>query len=109
MIFLLKFSIYFTVSFFILNFPIGNKKVFNHIEVYTDPVSNKIYEKIGSSSNEIISEGKKATKKLFNNTSKKDVVRTGHSSRFKKSNSLPKDEYTPEEREALLKILNQEN
>ena len=109
MIFLIKFSIYFTISFFILNFPISDKKIFNHLEALTDPIANKVYKKIGTNSDEFLKEGKKVTKKLFNNTSEKDVVRTGHSSSFKKANSLPKDDYTPEEREALLKILNQDH
>ena len=108
MIFLIKFAVYFTISFLILNFPVADKKIFNHIEVLTDPVANKFYKKIGSRSKDILDEGKKVTKKMFNNTSKKDVIRTGQSSSFKKSNSLPKDDYTPEERDALLKILNQE-
>ncbi len=107
--FILKFLFYFTVSFLILNFPIGEKKVFNHIENISDPYAKKVYNAIYKQTKEVFKEGAKASKQAFNNTSiKEDIVKTQKSSQqAKKKVNLPKDSYTPEEESALLKILSE--
>ncbi len=105
--FIIKFLIYFTVSFLILNFPISKKKIFNHIEGVSDPYAQKVYKAISKQAKEVFSEGAKASKQAFNNTSiKEDVVNnTKSANQGKKPVNLPKDSYTPEERNALLNIL----
>lgn len=114
---MLRFGIYFTVSFLILAFPVAqNKTVFESINKPLRPYTEKVYSTISFYLNTSLSEGKEITAKLFNNTAKKvDFVKRESSGISKDQMKEAEDlnaldeyqhgEYTIEEREALLKVL----
>ena len=96
--FLIKFLLYFSLSFFILNIPISGNPLFYSLENVARPVTDKIFTFMKEKSTDSINE----TKKLFTNTvrQKKDVVKVKRSSTKK-----PMGKYTSEEREFLENIL----
>ena len=74
-------------------------------------MTSKVFSSVKGVFNNGIKETKEVTKKLFNNTSApQDKVFTNLSG-VKKSleEKLPKDDYTKEEKEAILNILKQSN
>ncbi|WP_419173268.1 hypothetical protein [Halobacteriovorax sp.] len=114
---MIRFAIYFTVSFLILAFPVSQKKtIFESINKPLRPYTQKVYSTISFYLNTSLSEGKEMTVKLFNNTAKKvDYVKRESSGVTKEQIKRAEDldaldeyqhgEYTVEEREALLKVL----
>jgi hypothetical protein len=103
--FLIRFCFYFSLSFIILSFPVSkDKQVFDYLDGMAKPYTSKIHSKIFSTIDVTSKEVKEASKKVFNNTSA-DTIKRQHSSTEKKKVKLPQDNYTVEEREALLNIL----
>lgn len=96
--FLIKFLLYFSLSFFILNIPISGNPLFYSLENVARPVTDKLFTFMKEKSKNSLDE----TKKLFTNTvpPKKDVVKVKNSSTKK-----PMEKYTSEEREFLQNIL----
>lgn len=111
--FIIKFFIYFSISFVILSIPVGeDKKIFNYCDDLAKPYTAQIFNSIRGAVSNGIKESKRVGKKMFNNTSEKfDEVKSSISAGQKKPiqeiDNDPKDSYTPEEREALLRILQQ--
>ena len=114
---MIKFLIYFTVSFLILAFPVSQKAtVFESLNKPLRPYTQKVYSTLSFYLNTSLSEGKAMTVKLFNNTAKNvDYIKRESSGISKEHQSKAQDldaidsyhhgEYTNEEREALLKVL----
>lgn len=103
--FLIKFLFYFSLSFLILNVPIGGDALFYKLENVARPVTEKVFSFMREQSKEGIDKGAAMTKKLFSNTippkeTKKDVVKVKKSSTKK-----PLGKYTPEEQQFLENIL----
>ena len=104
--FVIKFILYFSLSFFILNIPIGGNPLFYSLEEVARPITDNLFTFMKESSKESIKKGTEATKKLFTNTippkasTKKDVVKEKRSSTKK-----PLGKYTEEEKEFLQNIL----
>lgn len=96
--FVIKFLLYFSLSFFILNIPISGNPLFYSLENVAKPVTDKLFTFMKKQSKESIDK----TKKLFTNTvpPKKDVVKVKRSSTKK-----PMGKYTSEEKEFLQNIL----
>lgn len=65
MIFMFKTFLYFNLSFFILNIPINNQKLFYHLEIFSKPYSKIIIK----TSKHAFYAGKKIAVKLFTNSS----------------------------------------
>ncbi|MBT3981316.1 MAG: hypothetical protein HOE90_08175 [Bacteriovoracaceae bacterium] len=117
----LKFSISFFISFMILSYPIGEKKIFSHLsektQGYTDPIFEKINERLSS----VISGTKDYGKKLFSNANPQNIDSIKYEiSSLKKSGNTPsknrrngrksaknppQESYTKEEKEILKKML----
>lgn len=111
--FVIKFLIYFSLSFVILSIPVSEKKVvFNYANEIAKPYTKQIFSSIRGAISNSITETKRIGDKLVNNTSiKEDKIKSTTSAGKKSSahsvDSHPKDSYTPQEREALLRILQQ--
>ncbi len=103
MMFILKFILYFIVSFAILSFPVSDKTLFAHLNQMTAPVSKTILRKIEIG----IKRSSSWSKKIFTNSTpnKKDTAHTDEKQEVRKD--VTKESYTPEERELLEKILKQ--
>lgn len=113
---MLRFAIYFTISFLILAFPVSQKStVFESLNKPLRPYTQKVYSTIAFYLNTSLNEGKDMTVKMFKNTAKKVDYIKSESSGIIKNNKKVQDldalddykheEYTVEEREALLKVL----
>ncbi len=100
--FIIKFFLYFSISFFILAIPIGGNPIFYSLEEAARPITGKLFAFMKESSNEGIKKGTAVTKKFFSNTipPKKDIVKIKESGTKK-----PLGKYTEEEKEFLEKIL----
>ncbi len=106
----LKFIFSFIVSFLILAFPISNQTIFSYINEATSPFTQRVFQKIKTG----IHQGSNWSKKIFtNSTPTEDKISSRQSSTQKqkiekeiKMNSI-KESYTPEERELLKKIFEQ--
>lgn len=111
MIFIIKFSIYFSISFLILSIPVGtDQKVFNYIDQLARPYTGKIFDSTKKVITENYSDVTKVSKKLFNNTApSSDALESNLSAIKKEINDLPSEDYTQEERDAVLKILKEHN
>lgn len=111
--FVFKFVGYFFISFIIMSFPIKNRPVFEHLDRFLRPSTEKIYIILKRNAKEGAQIGKDILKKIFNNTSlKEDKLKTKISSIQKKKNIIEEikkedktlDEYTDEEKELLRKV-----
>ena len=108
--FLIKFTFYFSLSFLILSFPTSDKtKVFNHIDNLVMPYTSQVHKSIKSKLKGSLGEAKRITHALVSNTSEKnsDKITNNQSGITKEDISLPSDQYTVQEREALINILKQ--
>ncbi len=105
---LIKFSIYFAVSFIILSFPVNNKTIFGHLNGYSRPYTDKIFNTITINAENLFNKGSDASKKLFTNTKPKntkiDKVKMKRSS-IRKDIEHAQEKYTIEEQEMIRKIL----
>jgi predicted nucleic acid-binding protein len=99
---------YFTLSFFILSLPIQDGPLFDKLYNVTAPVTHEIVSyikrKIGTTTSELQEVGEKA----FSNT--RDIPKTVDEVSSELSSNVKKeiekhDEYTVEERESLLRVL----
>ncbi|EQC43293.1 hypothetical protein [Bacteriovorax sp. Seq25_V] len=110
--FVIKFAFYFCLSFLILSIPVGEDKVvFSYMDQIAKPMTSKVFSTVKGVFTNGLKETKEVTSKMFNNTSaKQDKILTNLSS-VKKSieAKLPKDNYTKEEKEAILNVLKQES
>lgn len=112
MFFIFKFCLYFSISFIILSFPLGEKPLFEHVNKFAKPYTTNIYKSVKSNVSTGITKGSQLGHDLFLNTSPKiDKVKTKNSS-VKKSEKKIEEEinshhetYTVEERELLKKVL----
>jgi len=116
MIFMIKFTVYFSISFVILCIPIQNRTLFNIIHKHAKPYTTQIFSEAEKAASNQIDKGSKFTKKFFSNSNPdhQDKVMAKFSSTKKplveNIDELMKDEehdegYTAEEREMLNKIL----
>ncbi len=116
MIFMIKFTVYFSISFVILCIPIQNKTLFNIIHQHARPYTTQIFSEVEKAASTQIQKSSKFTKKFFSNSDpeQQDKVMAKFSSTKKPPvenvEELMKDEdheegYTVEERELLNKIL----
>ncbi len=96
--FVIKFMIYFSLSFFILTIPMSGNPLFYSLEKVARPITKNLFSYVREGSKEGIAK----SKKFFSNTvpPKKDVVKTKSSSTKK-----PMGKYTEEEKEFLENIL----
>ena len=112
---LLRFTIYFSLSYLILNIPIGHIKLFDFLGKHTDPYIERGWSQLNEIKDNQIKKGKNVGKKIFSNTLPKnqDEVKSQLSSnQGKKKEKIKKqidkehiDNYTVEERELLKKII----
>ncbi|MFZ8933243.1 MAG: hypothetical protein ACO20H_00230 [Bacteriovoracaceae bacterium] len=110
MSYLLKFFIYFTISFAILCIPIQKQRAFDHIYDFAIPTARSLIRSFKKDALENIRIGKKLGKKYLLNVEPvqiEDTVSNGHAAAqgYIESNIEPIDEYTAEEKEILKKIL----
>lgn len=104
MFFLIKFCIYFTISFFILSVPLSNKTIFGHLHSLSNPYTSKVFNVVSHTSKEVAKDTTTWTKKLFTNSKPRfDNVSTKQASTVKEE--ILHQSYTAEEKELLLKIL----
>ena len=114
--FLIKFTFYFVLSYFILTIPIQNRPIFDHIGDTTGPYTDKIHKITQDISYQGIQFSKKMGLKLFRNSnpkrfSKLDLKHSSIVDYDKKSRTRPivklkpQDNYTAEEEELLRKLL----
>lgn len=96
--FVIKFLIYFSLSFFILTIPMSGTPLFYSLEKAARPITHSLFSYVKKGSKE----GLEKSKKLFSNTvpPKKDIIKTKKSSTKK-----PMGKYTEEEKEFLENIL----
>lgn len=113
---MIKFVIYFAISFIILSIPISEEKaLFDLANQVAKPYTTKLFIKIKSSISENISDAKKLPNKFFDNTSDKEsknfdeVIEKKSALVKEKVLNAPHDNYTREEREAILNILKNSN
>lgn len=116
MFFMFKFALYFSISFVILSFPIGEKTVFEHVNKVAHPYTQNIYKSVKNGVNSGISKGSEIGKDLFANTSPTtDEIKTKYSSMKKNAKKIEEaidshhQAFTVEEKELLMKVLNKEN
>ena len=100
MFFILKFSIYFAISFLILSFPVTKKTLFSLIHSQTNKYTNKIFQNLSNKTEESLKTGKYYSKKIFSNSEPtiQDKV-------FSKFSSTQKDHYMDQEVEEVYKEL----
>lgn len=118
---MIKFSIYFVISFVILSIPISeDRALFDLANQFAKPYTAQLFKSIKEKFSESTKEASEATKKVFNNTSpdelneKFDKVKSKSSSVTKKviqeikadkHINFDHEDYTKEEREAILNII----
>lgn len=104
------------VSFVILSIPVSEEKaLFDLANQLAKPYTTQLFIKVKSSFKENISQTKEIPNMLFNNTS--EVVKKGTDKVVQKKSAVKKNEilngphedYTREEREAILSILKNAN
>lgn len=113
--FIIKFAIYFTISFIILSFPIGSKPIFSHLNKVAKPYTTELFANLTDKAKDNLEAGKEIGKKMFSTKiNKQDLINTQFSSTQRNENKkikkelkkeIHKDNYTPEEKELLLKII----
>ncbi|MCP4913929.1 MAG: hypothetical protein GY909_12525 [Oligoflexia bacterium] len=117
--FIIKFAIYFSLSFIILSFPVGNKPIFNHLNKVAQPYTTELFSSFFDKAKDNIQTGKEFGKKLFSTKiDKQDLIKTQFSSTVKEAQpqerrkikkelkkELNNDSYTAEEKELLKKII----
>ncbi|MCO4792988.1 MAG: hypothetical protein KC493_04710 [Bacteriovoracaceae bacterium] len=114
---MIKFTVYFSISFIIMCIPVNNKTLFNLIHKHAKPYTTQIFSKVEYEAGEQIKKGSKFTKKFFSNSNpphQDQVISKFSSTRketFKNVEELIKndgedsEEYSREEKELLNKIL----
>jgi hypothetical protein len=118
MFFMLKFLLYFTISFLIMNIPIGDKHIFHYMESFTKSYTKPLYGAVKGRVKEAVQTGNHYSKKVFETMPSKveDQVSTHYSSAAKKEKkaqpapvAVPSekelDSYTQEEKSALIRVL----
>ncbi|MDC1173752.1 hypothetical protein OAT67_00020 [Bacteriovoracaceae bacterium] len=113
--FIIKFFIYFTLSFIILSFPVGNKPIFSHLNKVAKPYTTELFADLSEKAKDNLQAGKEIGQKMFStNIKKQDHIKTQYSSTQKAESKkikrelkkeIHKDTYTPEEKELLQKII----
>ena len=117
MFFMLKFTIYFSISFIILSLPLPNGTLFKLIHSQTNQYTQEIFKSLSSKTKKGLNTGKYYSKKIFSNSEPtiQDKVFSKFSSTDKKQylekevNEVYEDfdgeKFTNEEKEILNKIL----
>ena len=104
--FLMKFSVYFTISYLILAFPINNDTIFDRMHEHTAPITTKVYDYLSLQLNKLsINEEIKVIKQK--STSYTDKLKSKFSGVSKKGQlSTKQDSYTNNEKNLLQQITN---
>jgi hypothetical protein len=117
MFFIIKFIIYFSISFVILSIPLPKGTLFSMLHSQTNEYTESIFSTLSGKAKEGIKEGSYYTKKIFSNSEPtlQDKVFSKFSSTKKKNyldqevskveHELDGEKFTNEEREILNKIL----
>lgn len=107
--FLIRFPFYFALSFIILSIPISGNTVFDHMTNSISPVIKKTVKKVKSWGQGALEDTKSLTVKAMNNVKPQvDEVRSSQSStkpKVKEEDIDAHPNYTDEEKELLIKIL----
>jgi hypothetical protein len=108
MFFIIKFTLTFIASFLILSIPIQNKQLFSHIHHAFEPFTNEFVRVVKRNGQRALKETSEIGKRAFSNTKPtdsavKDKVSETQSS-FKKA-EIFHDDYTDEEKDLLLRVL----
>ena len=121
---IIKFSLSFAISFFILSIPINDRLVFDFLSEWAEPVTQNVFSVTKKASKKVIEESKDFGKKLFSNADPiVDQVNSGQSAALrstrereranKKTRKLHRytpskkiqDEYSKEEIEQLKSLM----
>lgn len=107
MFFLLRFAVYFSMSFAILCIPIQGKSLFGHLHGRLAPVGREIINDLKVGANRGLNKGKRFTKRLFDSAPPvMDSVRSMASG----TELAPQHEdYTQEEERLLRNVMNDED
>lgn len=110
--FIIKFFIYFALSFTILSLPIGNKNLFHYIDHLAAPYTKIIFKKIRYEFNDITGPGKDLKDKIFSKIEQHSDVLVDNIPIIKAKSLIPNEseqlgKYTDEEKAILKKILSQ--
>jgi hypothetical protein len=115
--FILKFIIYFSVSFVILSIPLPKGTIFSMLHSQTNEYTESLFSSVSKKAKKGIKSGSYYTKKIFSNSEPtlQDKVFSKFSSTKKKNyldkevskveDDLDGEKFTDEERETLNKIL----
>lgn len=112
---LLKFTIAFVISFFILSVPVNNRSIYSHLSRYTSSYTDNLFKTVNRHITSSIRETKKLGRKLFSNanpetvdtlesirSSNKKINRTVH---INKMNNAHGESYSDDEMEQLESLL----
>jgi hypothetical protein len=104
--FLMKFSLYFTLSYLILAFPINNDTIFDRMHEHTAPITTKVYDYLSLQLNKLsMNDEIKVIKEK--STSYTDKLKSKFSGISKNEKlSIQQDSYTNSEKNLLQKITN---
>ncbi|GAB4010831.1 MAG: hypothetical protein Fur0010_04160 [Bdellovibrio sp.] len=107
--FLIRFPFYFAFSFLILSIPISGKPVFDHLTLSISPIVHSTVSKLKSWGQGALKDTKAITSKAINNIKpEQDEVKSSLSAtKSDKIEDSGQENYTQEEKELLLKILNE--
>lgn len=109
MFFIIKFTLSFTLSFLILSIPVNNQTLFDLIHDSTRPYTQDIVSVVRKNAKKTTSEITEVGKKAFGNTSPSetpyDKVKETQSSQIRKEIIENHQDYTVEEKQSLLRIL----
>lgn len=107
MFFGIKFLFYFTLSFLILSFPLGDGQFFDVLSRYSLPFQQKFYNGISESLSE--SFNGKQIKKFFTNTLPSNDRSRSSRTKTSPAKNTSGEKITPEEMGLLEKVLDQES
>lgn len=104
---LIRFSLSFLFSFLILSIPINKESLFTHIHEASAPFTNEFIGVLSKNTTKAINETTEIGRRAFSNTKPKDnqsdkIKATQSAAR--KSQTMPHDDYTVEEKELLKRV-----
>ncbi len=111
--FIIRFAIYFSISFLILSIPLKNGSLYDKIQSYAAPSTERLFDNTKAATSALFSQFKKYGSKLFTNIlperKKSDRVNSKRSAPKRELSHgptlKPEDSYTQEETRLLEKIL----
>lgn len=109
MFFLIKFTLSFSLSFLILSIPINNQTLFEQIHKTTEPFTQDLISTLKKNALKTTEDITEVGRKAFHNTSLEhlstDKVKESQSSQLRREIIEQHQDYTVEEKESLLRIL----